>query len=262
MSSTKTIDRLEVNKSIIFPDRTTLSSTNPFQLGQLAEFVTAWNDDLGVEWLECRVFDPNRKSHELFFAIWEDDKYEYQWDFTTSAASIVGTPVKTFENAVVSGGVLKVATGQAPYVTGVPTGTFTFCVNVIPKMDLSANRPDNENEKYLVWYGNIIVHAINGGYLTVYDGTSNGLPFTTTTTVATDPFHLAITNQGRTLKVYKDGTLIFTSNNSDVGGPNSQLMLDRGGEYSADVYGLGIWYDKVLIKSGVAMTREEILELV
>eukprot|EP00899_Mesostigma_viride_P012774 jgi/Mesvir1/21498/Mv03945-RA.1 len=116
MSSTKTIDRLEVNKSIIFPDRTTLSSTNPFQLGQLAEFVTAWNDDLGVEWLECRVFDPNRKAHELFFAIWEDDTYEYQWDFTTSAASIVGTPVKTFENAVVSEGVLKVATGRPPTV--------------------------------------------------------------------------------------------------------------------------------------------------
>eukprot|EP00899_Mesostigma_viride_P014742 jgi/Mesvir1/23269/Mv03167-RA.1 len=257
MSSTKTIDRLEVNKSIIFPDQTTLSSTNPFQLGQLAEFVTATND-LGVEWLECRVFDPNTKAHELFFAIWEDDTYEYEWNFTTSAASVVGNPVKTFVNAVVEGGVLKVATGQAPYVTGVPTGTFTFCVNVIPKMDLSANRPDNENAKYLVWYGNIVVHAINGGYLTV----DNGLPFTTTTTVATDPFHLAITNQGRTLKVYKDGTLIFTSNNSNVGGPNSQLMLDRGGEYSADVQGLGIWYDKVLIKSGVAMTREEILKLV
>eukprot|EP00899_Mesostigma_viride_P014423 jgi/Mesvir1/22982/Mv05676-RA.1 len=254
MSSTKTIDRLEVNKSIIFPDRTTLSSTNPFQLGQLAEFVTAWNDDLGVEWLECRVFDPNRKAHELFFAIWEDDTYEYQWDFTTSAASVVGNPVKTFNNAVVEGGVLKVENGNTPYVTGVPTGTFTFCVNVKPQFDLSETRSSDEGNP-LVFYNNVLVRAINGGYLTVDDGT--GLPFTTTTTVATVPFHLAITNQGTTLKVYKDGTLIFTSNNSNVGGPYPQLILDRGGPW-----GPGIWYDKVLIKSGVAMTREDILKLV
>eukprot|EP00899_Mesostigma_viride_P012589 jgi/Mesvir1/21330/Mv10017-RA.1 len=248
MSSTKTIDRLEVNKSIIFPDRTTLSSTNPFQLGQLAEFVTAWNDDLGVEWLECRVFDPNRKAHELFFAIWEDDTYEYQWDFTTSAASIVGTPVKTFSKGTVEGGVLKVSGGvYYSEVQGLPFDTFTLCMRVIPQQDLSA-RPPAGVVKDLIRYGFADVKVTDDGHLTVYDGNDDYL---TDAMVGLDPFHLAITNQGRTLKVYKDGTLILTTDNSYVGDGILGLGWGREGE--------SVWYDDVRVIAGVAISDRNTL---
>eukprot|EP00899_Mesostigma_viride_P010590 jgi/Mesvir1/19532/Mv18052-RA.1 len=176
----------------------------------------------------------------------------YRWDFDESAESATGAPAKSFtidgSPAPVEDGVLKI-TNSSGVVYNMPAGTFTFAVKVIPRQDLST--PTSLSHKELIEYGYADVRVRKtDGLLQFYDGNSL---FSTTATVGDQPFHLAITNQGSSFMVYKDGDLVGSSEDSFIAFGAAWVRLNPG--YS----GWSLWFDDARFIQGSAVADKNTL---
>eukprot|EP00899_Mesostigma_viride_P001693 jgi/Mesvir1/11524/Mv16743-RA.1 len=166
--------------------------------------------------------------------------------------SATGAPAKSFtidgSPAPVEDGVLKI-TNSSGVVYNMPAGTFTFAVKVIPRQDLST--PTSLSHKELIEYGYADVRVRKtDGLLQFYDGNSL---FSTTATVGDQPFHLAITNQGSSFMVYKDGDLVGSSEDSFIAFGAAWVRLNPG--YS----GWSLWFDDARFIQGSAVADKNTL---